>query len=53
MGSPLVRVIRVCMALPQRQSGSKKACTGMMQCYAWHKASRKLGFSATLSLWAL
>jgi hypothetical protein len=45
--------MRVGTALPLRQSGSKKASTGTMQCWARRQASRKLGFSATVSLRAL
>lgn len=50
MGSPLALEMRVGMAFPLRQSGSKMASTGMMQCWAFFQASLKLGLLATDSV---
>ena len=48
MGAPSARMIRVEIAWPDRQSGSKMASAGMMQrCSRFH-ASRKLCFTATV-----
>src|SRR5665647_3787427 len=52
-GSPSAFEMRVGMALPLRQSGSKMASAGTMQCWAFFQASRKLALLATVSLRAL
>src|ERR1035437_2597743 len=52
-GSPSAFEMRVGMALPLRQSGSKMASAGTMQCWAFFQASRKLDLLATVSLRAL
>src|SRR5674476_864658 len=52
-GSPSAFKMHVGMALPLRQSGSKMACTGTMQCWAFFQTSRNLGWLATVSLRAL
>jgi hypothetical protein len=45
MGCPSARLIRVGIALPERQSGFKKEAAGTMQCRHQRQASLKLGFS--------
>jgi len=53
IGCRSASVKRVATARPERQSGSKIASAAMMQCCALRQASRKLGFSCTVSLRAL
>lgn len=48
-----VRVKRVAAAVPKRQSGSKMASAGMMQCCALLQALPKVNDFGAVSLWAL